>query len=144
MSLEKFKKAGITFSCGGEGTCVPEIPRIQDVLYALRLSDEEEYYSFGLGNHQVYNANVHLVAAAVGFEVTFGPKSDEEIRRIIAQAIVDLCPEHVRCLFQGACVDARQVAGETLVVPMTAHATREACGCRRCNRRLQEERYAYD
>ncbi|HWQ99730.1 MAG TPA: hypothetical protein VN397_02680 [Candidatus Methylomirabilis sp.] len=140
MNIETFKKAKIEFVCGGEGTCVPEMPRVTDVLFALRLSDEELYYSFCLANHQVYIANVHLVAAAIGFEVTSEQRDFMEVCRIIARAILDLCPEHVRCLFDSGYVQAKRLAGEEVNTQVDRHTLRENCGCRRCRQKMEEER----
>jgi hypothetical protein len=44
---------------------MPEIPRVVDVLYALRLSEEQDNYGFCMANHEPYIENVMYVAAAV-------------------------------------------------------------------------------
>ena len=137
--LEKFKKAGICFSYS-TFAAVPEIPRVADVLFALRLSEHEENYSFCVNNHEIYVANVHLVAAAVCFEVLFmRPYDEAKARKIIAKAIVDLCPEEARCLFESAFVDAKIAAGEGLPVARSAdrETLRWACVCRKCRQFIE-------
>lgn len=130
MTLEALKKAGIQFSfC--RYAVVPEIPRVQDVMFALRLSREQEYYEFCLWNHSVYIGNIGLVIAAVSHQVLNQERYYESAaRRFIARAIVDLCPETAKCLFVSAYVQALEIAGET---PPPKSASRDtliaACHC---------------
>jgi len=70
---------------------VPEIPYIEDVLYALRIIDEGPVYDFCVNNHEVYVSNVHLVAAIVATQI-FGLKTREEMEVLIAQTILRLIP----------------------------------------------------
>ncbi|MDD5726683.1 MAG: hypothetical protein PHC53_04775 [Patescibacteria group bacterium] len=76
---------------------VREIPSVQDVLYALHLSGQQEYYTFSLGNHAPYIANVHLVCAALDVGA-FKCHSETTIRELIALAILKLCPEEAKCM----------------------------------------------
>jgi len=50
--------------------CFPQIPRVQDVLYALRLSeDDHEGYYKGACNWPTYVSAVHKVAALIGWRL---------------------------------------------------------------------------
>lgn len=133
--IDKFQKSRIFFSYHSDALAT-EIPRVADVLYVLRLSYEnEEYYS----NHEVYVANVHLVAAAICHEVTFMQPYDKALaRRIIAVAIVDLCPNEARCLLNSAFAEAKLLAGDK-VPASTANreALLRACTCLKCWRICQ-------
>ena len=140
MSLKIFVQHGIRMSyC--ECCMMPEIPEVQDVLYALQLSKEQAYYDVCLANHEVYIANVYLVAAAIGFDATtMRPYDEPAARKLIAQAIVELCPDHARCLFVHAYVAAKQLAGDQVPEGLDGDRLREACRCRRCHNQLVESR----
>lgn len=89
---------------------VPEIPYVQDVLYALRLSESDFYYGFCATNHSTYVHNVHLVAAAVAHDVlNMEQGSEEKARRIIAKKILEMCPEEVPRDFDNAVLGAEQL-----------------------------------
>ncbi|MDD5438373.1 MAG: hypothetical protein PHC70_04480 [Patescibacteria group bacterium] len=127
MSVEAFVNAG--FSFGYCMDCVmPQIPTVQDVMYALHMSDQQESYDFCQSNHEPYVANVHLVTAAAGFKVlVMRPRDEQAMRKLIAEAIVALCPDEACCtLFaSSAYVKARREAG--LDVPMHDPATCPHC-----------------
>lgn len=134
--LETFKKAGIQLNYCPNAT-VPQIPRISDVLYVLRLKEEETYFSFGCGNHPPYVTNVLLVAAAVAYEVLSMRTYDEiAVKKIIAQAIFDLCPEDARCLFNTAFMEAASYAEKLNLAPQACTVNEEPlrsiCSCARC------------
>jgi hypothetical protein len=111
-NVESIKRAGIRFDhcCSA---VVPEIPHVQDVLYAMRLSDEQECYEFCVGNHSTYVVNVGIVIAAVGYRV-LGMERYSEVtaRTIIARAIIDLCPESAKLHGATAYEEALKVVGE--------------------------------
>ncbi|MFH0780050.1 MAG: hypothetical protein V1928_04325 [Parcubacteria group bacterium] len=133
MNLENLKKAGIRFNYCRQAV-VPEIPRVQDVLYAMKLSPEQINYDFCVSNHSIYVANVGLAIFACGNAVLGLEKYDEtEARKIIAKTILDLCPDIARCLFNNAFVEARKLALQ-LDVPKAenAAALRKICGCPEC------------
>lgn len=133
MIIENLKKAGIRFSFCPQAA-VPEIPRVQDVLYAMKLSPEQINYDFCVSNHSTYVVNVGLAIYACGYEVLGMEKYDEnKAREIIAKAILELCPENARCLFNSAFVEARKLA-KLPDVPKAenAAALRKICGCPRC------------
>ncbi|MDD5726527.1 MAG: hypothetical protein PHC53_03940 [Patescibacteria group bacterium] len=127
-------KSGIRFShC--INAAVPEIPRVQDVLFALRLTDEQDYYEFCRSNHELYNMNVHLAAAACAFEVMImRPYDESAARKLIAQVIVDLCPEDARCVEFPAYKEAMQIAG----IELPPHTD----DCPRCLLFLEQEDYS--
>lgn len=137
MSVETFKQAGIRFDyC--RAAVVPEVPYVQDVLYALRLSEEQKNYDFCRSNHELYNANVHTVAAAVGFEImSMRPYDEAKARQIIAKAIIELCPDEARCLFNNAYYEAVKLIGEE-VPPKSADAEtiQWVCSCPHCKEAL--------
>lgn len=127
MNLEELKKAGIHFDfC--LNAVVPEIPYVQDVLFALRLTDEQKYFDFCVANCRTYIVNMGLVIAAVGYAIFDKDHYNEtESRKAIARAILDLCPEEAKCLFRSAYVEARKIVGED-IPPADA-----ACTCPRCS-----------
>jgi len=141
MNLAQLKKAGICFDFCPDAV-VPEIPKVQDVLFAMRLVETDESYIFARDNHSTYVVNVGLVIAAVGHKV-LGIRWDEEItrRQVIAKAIVELCPSEARCLFNSAYVDAKRIAGEAIPMPEKPgrDTLLEACECNSCvNLRFKE------
>lgn len=127
MNLEELKRAGIRFDfC--PNAVAPEIPYVQDVLFALRLTDEQKNYDFCAANHVAYIVNVALVVAAVGYGVLcMEPYDQAEAKKIIARAIIELCPEEAKCLFQSAYMEAKRIVGEEIPPADTA------CTCPRCN-----------
>ena len=146
MNIETLKKAGISFSyC--RFAVFPQIPRVQDVLYVLQLADEKDakgnYCSTGAANWATYIENLMLVAAAVGSRVFDTERYDEaEARKIIAEAIMDLCPPEAKCLFHNAFVEAQEIF-VGLPAPSKS-ASREAilmaCDCQMCRTQVVEER----
>ncbi len=117
---------------------VPEIPRIQDVLFALGLSMEEEYYTLCACNHEPYIANINLVVVACAGKILgTNPYDEQEARRIVAKTIVSFCPEEAQCLFVDAYVKALEIAeGKNLNLPHTSEELKEMCGCRNCRQKL--------
>lgn len=108
MTTEKFKVTGVRLFYSGDPSVI-EIPSVQDILFALQLSEVQEN-KFG---DEIYLDNVNLVVAAVGAEVkVMKPYDEASARRIIAKAIIDLCAYGARCLFNSAYVDAKIAAGE--------------------------------
>lgn len=72
MSIDTFKKAGIYLRyC--RFAVVPEIPYAQDVLYALRLSEEEKCYTFCVCNHATYVVNPWIWCFQARTSSTCGP-----------------------------------------------------------------------
>ena len=114
---------------------VPQIPRLQDVLYVLELSQRQEYYSICYQNNDVsYLMNIRIVVEAVGNKVkALWPSDDAEARRIIARSIIDLCPEEARCLFREAFISAKRLAGDSVPGENGDETTLlEACTCSYC------------
>lgn len=144
MNLETLTQAGITLDYCTHAV-VPEIPRVQDVLFAMRLSDEQYsgYFEFCRNNHSTYVVNVGLVIAAVGHEVLNQEGGYDEVagRRIIAHAIVELCPSEARCIFNGAYVAAQEELSGTSspVREMNRDEMIANCSCPHCVRRFREE-----
>ncbi|MDF1497149.1 MAG: hypothetical protein P1P90_03755 [Patescibacteria group bacterium] len=125
MNLQKLVKLGKLFSFSPDA-CVPEIPTAQDVLYALKLSDKDDKYNFCAANHSTYVHNVHLASAAVAYAVfDMDPYDEEQAKRIIADAIVQLCPAEARCTKY---IDVYRQALEILGRD-TEHDTVNCLGC---------------
>lgn len=121
---------------------VPEIPYAQDVLYVLRRSEVQKCYSFCLANHKTYTDNVQLVVEKVGYRITSMKSYDEaKARKIIAEAIIDLCPVSARCFFNQAFVEAKEVfTGIPLPLKGVASETiRRACHCPSCAASFENE-----
>lgn len=147
MSLEVFKKAGIEL-CYCRYAMFPQIPYVQDVLYILQLSGEKDarnnYSPEGAANWSTYIENAVLVAAAVGYKVLgMEPYDEAEARKIIAGAIIELCPAEARCFFNSAYAEATRIEGHE-VPPKTAYAKtlRRACSCLYCREVIYEREYA--
>lgn len=144
--LNKIKDIGIRFSYCREAV-YPQIPYTQDVLFVLQLSEQRDargYYSpAGAGNWGEYIANVMLVSAVVASEllISMEPYDETKARKIIANAIVDLCPDEAKCLFVGAYADAKKLADEA--TPNVTEMSREecilACSCTNCKSRARRE-----
>jgi hypothetical protein len=133
--LERMVAAGIRL-VHSVNCVVPEIPEVQDVLFALRVSEEEKFYWFCSSNHEPYIGNVHLVAAAVGTEVLMARPYDEQATRLaIAKAILALYPEHASCLASTRYTKVMELAGE--VVPTGDELKRRlrTCECENCRER---------
>ncbi|MBD3281932.1 hypothetical protein GF391_04275 [Candidatus Uhrbacteria bacterium] len=133
MSLRQLLNAGIKLHFCPDA-CVPEIPRVQDVLYALQLVEKDECYRFGLGNHITYVRNVHIVASAVSYDVLGMERYDErEARRIIAGTIFQLCPDEARC--------SEYISAYRELLNILGHdATHDANECVSCLARAKAER----
>ncbi|MBI2552004.1 hypothetical protein HYW17_01735 [Candidatus Uhrbacteria bacterium] len=149
MNLETLKKAGIRFDYCRDGV-FPQIPYTQDVLYVLQLSDEKDAQGYygpeGARNWSTYIENVLLAAAAVASRVLNMERYDEAAaRKIIAEAIMELCPPEAKCLFNSAFVAAQEIffMGEPA---LSRTADREtllrACDCQKCRSILHERRLA--
>ncbi|TSC84621.1 MAG: hypothetical protein G01um101413_5 [Parcubacteria group bacterium Gr01-1014_13] len=107
MTIDTFKTVRAYLFYSGTPS-VLETPSVQDVLFALGLSKTQENKG-----DQIYVDNVNLVIATIGFEVSAMKPYDEVLaRKMIAKAIIDLCPYGGRCLLNGGYVDARIAAGE--------------------------------
>lgn len=128
-----------------QDAAAPEIPDVQDVLYALRLAEADRSYEFCLRNHMTYVMNVHLVAAKLASEVQIAAmlhqQGEATTRRYIAGKIVDLCPPEAKCLFVSAYVRAMRLAERE--IPSTAGCDRwtrmQCCGCSKCAKRIRSE-----
>ncbi len=108
MTIDKFSTARVQLFYSGDPSAL-EIPAVEDVLFALRLSEMQE----NLSSDEIYADNVNLVVAAIGAEVaTMKPYNEALVRKIIAKVIVDLCPYRAKCLLNSRFVDARIAAGE--------------------------------
>lgn len=138
MNLETLKKAGIGFSYSRNGV-FPQIPRVQDVLFVLQLTDKKDvknYYSpVGAANWGTYIANLMLVAAAVASKLFYMRGfSEATAKRIVAEAILELCPPEAKCLFHDAFVEAQEIF--TGQPAPSRNASRETllatCGCSDC------------
>lgn len=139
MNLEELKKAGIHFDfC--PNAVVPEIPYVEDVLFALRLTDEQKCFDFCVENHRTYIVNIGLLIAAVGYAIFDKEHYNEtESRKAIARAIIELCPEEAKCFFRSAYVEAKKIVGEWTPSEGAADKARWAlCSCPRCRDKADE------
>ncbi len=131
--LEQMVAAGIRLS-HSVACCCPEIPEVQDVLFALRLSEQEQFYMFCAANHEPYIGNVHLVAAAVGTGVMMARPYDEQAARLaIAKAIFALYPEHSCCLASTCYTKVMEQAGEVVPVGEELERHLRTCSCDTCS-----------
>lgn len=147
MNIKTFQELGISFTYS-RYTGVPQIPRVQDVLFALRLSLAEENYTFCQANHEPYVTNVHRAAVAVSFEVMAMWSADEAMaRKAIAEAILDLCPPEAKCLFNNAFFEAQEIyLGKKSALSRTASydAILYACTCPQCRVIIRQRSYYTD
>ena len=145
MNIETLKKAGICFDyC--RNAMFPQIPYAQDVLYVVRLTKEKHergnYCSEGAANWATYIENLMLVAAAVAPKVLNMERYDEaEAKKIIAEAIMELCPPEAKCLFVDAFVAAQEIFVGKPAPSKTASRDEvlKACGCSECKRIIRED-----
>ncbi len=127
----------VRYTYFGDST-VPEIPAVQDVLYALRLSDHDARYEFALEHHPPYIFNVMLTAAKVADRLFKLNDQDDAARdKLIAETIIDLCPEEARCLFNQAYSNALYASGKR-PPGNGAEQLWLRCGCRHCRTRQVE------
>lgn len=142
MSLRELKKSGITFT-HSRYAGVPEIPHVQDVLYALRLSEQQRHFNFCLSNHPTYIENVGLVIAAIAGSVLTAP-DESEARKIIARAILDLTADKDKCLFNSAVTDASEEAGIPLTRSSDWAVLVSTCACPACRERALQAGFTKD
>jgi len=145
MNIDTLKKAGICFDYYRSGV-FPQIPYTQDVLYVLELTGEKRemgnYCPEGAANWATYIKNLMLVAAAVAPRVLNMERYDEAMaRKLITEAIMELCPPEAKCLLNSAFVEAQE---EFTGVPAPSKtASREEilriCGCVDCTSHRAEE-----
>ena len=139
--IRMFREAGISFKCS-PNTMFSEVPYVQDVLCSLGLSKEEKRPGFCRANHETHIDNIRLVINIVGFEImSMRPYSEAKARRIIAEAIIDLCPATACCFFNSAFVDAKEIF-TGLSIPMKgvdSETVRRACGCPSCTASFEPE-----
>lgn len=144
MNTKTFKRAGVRFDhC--RFAVVPEIPYVQDVLYAMHMSVEQKNFDFCRDNHATYIVNVGLVVAAVSYEVLcMEPRYVEATaRKIIAQAILDLTAPEDKCLFNNALTEAAAVViGQPAPSKTTDRETLLVCGCADCRETVRKRSYA--
>jgi len=136
VNTQELKKAGVRFSYSANAM-VPEIPYIQDVLYALHLVEFGKRFDFCLGSHPPYVSNVMLAAAAATYGI-HDAQERKEYDRIIAQAIVDLCPDEAKCLFNPAYAEAWAALGHEVKLTSREQLLLQ-CGCPRCRAMLAHE-----
>ena len=93
MSLfETFKAAGIHLAYDAS-TSAPQIPHVQDVLYALRLSEKHVAYHIVTVRQATYLNNVFLVATAIVSDVgSMRTMPLLELKSVVARAILILSP----------------------------------------------------
>jgi hypothetical protein len=108
MTTTKFSVTGVRlFYSGDPSLC--ETPSVQDVLFALQLSQMQDNEAAD----EIYLDNVNLVVAAVGGEIKMmEPYDESSARKMIAKAIVALCSLGARCLLNTRYVDAKIAAGD--------------------------------
>lgn len=131
MNVTTFLKANISLESSHFVT-EPEIPFVQDILFALRLSEKQIAFDAGLGSHSAYIVNACLTAASVAHEIVSMEFFDEgKARLIIARAIIALCPEEAKCFYKKGYVDAMQTLGQTVPGPL--------CVCANCLHAMDAE-----
>lgn len=134
MNTDLFHRAGLYFAYSrlAKG---PQIPHVQDVLYALRRSPTQKSFESSLTDRGSYFQNVALVVAAVGVDVLrLEPYNESVAQRIIAQAILDLCAPKDKCLHNAALAAAAEVVTGVAQIGSFSALT-DACGCSSCRKR---------
>ncbi len=136
MNAQTMSAAGIRLSYSLD-CCVREIPSVQDVLYALRLTESQECYDFNVAHSATYISNVHLVAATLdvsSLSTAFG------IRKIVAQAILELCPQEAKCV---DCLYYRELLN-LAGLPRPPHECRTCPHCLALTERSQKHSSGWD
>ncbi len=95
--LQTLDAAGVKLGYSPELLTVPQIPTVEDVIFALDIHDstQSSSHDFPWRNiaHSTYVTNCYLVAAVVAKElIDMWPFDKNEARRIIAETIVKLSP----------------------------------------------------
>lgn len=145
MNIEQMKSAGVRFSYTPEGM-FPQIPYTQDVLYILQLVDalhnRGAYNPSGVMNFPTYTQNLLLVASCVSEVLCMDPFDGDQARKVVAEAILDLCPDDAKCLFHTAFVDAQEnfVGMPAPSKNMTRYELLCTCVCAACQKALRNER----
>ncbi len=131
MSLPEFKKLGLALAYP-KNTWAQRLPEIQDVLYILRLTEEQRSFTSFQGVNPAYIRNTLLVAAAVS-DVIYNAyqKDPEHARKIIATTIVELAPEEACCLRNQDFAAARAVLDPTLENKAQEEMV-DVCECEKC------------
>lgn len=134
-----------------EHAMIPQIPRVQDVLHALRYADTPDalgYYStVGAGNWPLYIANVIHIADVVVLDLlALEPYDHDQARKIVAQAIMDRLPAEAKCLFVSEFVELQEIVVGTKAPSRTSSRSEilKVCGCSSCARNLREELVLHD
>lgn len=138
MNVQDLKKNGVCFNYS-VNTTDPQIPRVKDVQYALRLTDQDNGFRYCMNKQPAYITNVMVVSAAVACEILGKRERDTYAEeRVIAQAIVDLCPDEAKCLFNPAFAEAWATLGHEV-----KRTSREQlwmqCGCQSCRAAMAHE-----
>lgn len=120
---------------------IVQIPLVEDVLYVMRLSSTYIYFLQGMRDSPRYIANMGLLIAEAAPEFTkIRPNGVVSIERVLAELILEMCPEEAMCMHHEAFVAAGIRVGmfNTDVLRMTPAEKHAACACRRCNEPLRE------
>ena len=133
------EKTGVCFIYS-PNTINRQIPSVNDVLDALWFAEEKENDPLSQKDREVYiNRNVYLAALAASFEVRGMRSSEEELERIIARTIIDLCPEKARCHSDSAYVEAKRLVGDKDVPSPNASPDSlvYGCPCKNCRETIR-------
>lgn len=132
MSLPEFKELGLALAYP-KNTWAQRLPEIQDVLYVLRLTEEQRSFTPFQDVNPAYIRNTLLVAAAVSDVIYDAHQKDpEQARRIIATAIVELAPKEARCLRNQDFAAARTVLDRALENKAQEEMV-DVCECESCS-----------
>ncbi|MCR4278791.1 MAG: hypothetical protein NUV81_02715 [bacterium] len=137
VDISKFRKFAY---CGSALT--PEIPIVSDVLSVVwQDSSLDHFYSDAISNFTTYADNVVLVAGAVNEDVLRMPRTPDgeaQARKLVAEAIIELCPEEAKCLFNPAYAEALREAGKGVRISGgDAVQLKAFCTCVKCRAETQ-------
>lgn len=119
----------------------PQIPFVEDVLYAMRETNQPRFFHMAKRDSPTYIANIGLVMVEAAEEFRkVRPSGTPSLETAISRLIYNMCPDEARCLFVPAYVEATTRIG-LLKVDLEGKSLREIneiCGCRRCREPLRE------
>jgi len=133
-----FARRGIYLGYKTEKMSLPQVPWTIDVLYFMKLTEQQQFYTLGLHCSPTYISNLAMIAHIVAVDVLcMKPYDEREAHKIIAQAIIEMYPLAARCLLKPHYIRTLKIA-ETIrysqeILQSTDEAVLEnACTCSLC------------
>ncbi len=134
------KQTKICFEFNRDADISQQIPRVENVLRIYKLSGMNRHHDLWCDSGDPTIASINLAAYVVGMKIRRmdKPLSQDELQRITARVIVDLCPEEYSCLSNSAFLETKRLAGDDVPASSAGDlALIEACTCPHCHKTKQ-------